>query len=221
VGRRAGHGADAGADVARVDGADVCAALGVEGDVDVVSSASPKVMVAVPDEASLDALAPDHEALWEACAALDATGVYVFTRHARDADVAARQFPVRRRRERTRGPPRSARRGRLARFRDRPGPCDGAPVAPVRGRARGGRHRHGDAREWDGRSSRAFRRGVNGEQTVGPGVKSRATAPRRNAARRDLTPGGRPAFGLTKVGSADPARGSGRSRVWAVGSRRQ
>jgi PhzF family phenazine biosynthesis protein len=57
-----------------------------------VSTARAKLMVPLADEAALDALAPDLDALWSLCERLDVTGFYPY---ARDADVAARQFPLR------------------------------------------------------------------------------------------------------------------------------
>jgi trans-2,3-dihydro-3-hydroxyanthranilate isomerase len=60
-----------------------------------VSTARAKLMVPVRDEAALDALAPDFEALWEVCEALGVTGCYPYTTAAAGADVATRQFPVR------------------------------------------------------------------------------------------------------------------------------
>jgi PhzF family phenazine biosynthesis protein len=70
------------------------AALG-DGPVRSASTARAKLMVPLRDEAALDALAPDLEALWSLCEALDVTGVYAFTTAAADADAAARQFPLR------------------------------------------------------------------------------------------------------------------------------
>jgi trans-2,3-dihydro-3-hydroxyanthranilate isomerase len=60
-----------------------------------VSVARPKLLVPLADEATLDALAPDFDSLWALCDELRTTGVYAYTLEARDADVAARQFPVR------------------------------------------------------------------------------------------------------------------------------
>jgi PhzF family phenazine biosynthesis protein len=77
------------------------AALGVEaaalGDLPVrsVATARAKLIVPLADEATLDGLRPDVEALWSVCDALAVTGVYAFARPARGADAAARQFPVR------------------------------------------------------------------------------------------------------------------------------
>jgi PhzF family phenazine biosynthesis protein len=77
------------------------AALGVDegvlgaGPIRSVSTARPKLMIALRDEVSLDALTPDFEALWALCDDLDVTGAYPFTLVAAGADVAARQFPVR------------------------------------------------------------------------------------------------------------------------------
>jgi trans-2,3-dihydro-3-hydroxyanthranilate isomerase len=83
------------------DVAPVLAALGAadgargEGPVRSVSTARAKLMVPLRDEAALDALVPDVEALWSLCEALAVTGVYAFTTAARGADAAARQFPLR------------------------------------------------------------------------------------------------------------------------------
>jgi trans-2,3-dihydro-3-hydroxyanthranilate isomerase len=83
--------------------AELLSALGLgEGDladgpdrpVQVVSTARPKLMVPLCDEARLDALEPDHPRLWEVCEALGATGVYAFVA-AQGLHLAARQFPVR------------------------------------------------------------------------------------------------------------------------------
>ncbi|WCB95909.1 putative isomerase YddE [Baekduia alba] len=60
-----------------------------------VSTARAKLLVGLADEATLDGLAPDFEALWTLCDLLGTTGIYAYTLNARDADVAARQFPVR------------------------------------------------------------------------------------------------------------------------------
>jgi trans-2,3-dihydro-3-hydroxyanthranilate isomerase len=79
------------------DVAAVRAALGgVEpsGPVRSVSTARPKVMVPLADEATLDALAPDMEALWAACEALGVTGFYPFASTGEDT-ASARQFPLR------------------------------------------------------------------------------------------------------------------------------
>jgi trans-2,3-dihydro-3-hydroxyanthranilate isomerase len=81
------------ADLLRVLGTDAVG-LGA-GPVQAVSTARGKLILPLRDEAALDALAPDVEALWSLCDALDVTGVYPFTREARGADAAARQFPVR------------------------------------------------------------------------------------------------------------------------------
>jgi PhzF family phenazine biosynthesis protein len=82
------------------DLAPVAAALGgvvLAGPVRSVSTSRAKLMVPIADEARLDALAPDMEALWDACEALDVTGFYAYTTTGvrGDADVAARQFPLR------------------------------------------------------------------------------------------------------------------------------
>lgn len=65
------------------------------GPIQPVSTARAKLMVPLVSEAALDALAPDVETLWALCEALDVTGLYPFTRAARGADAAARQFPLR------------------------------------------------------------------------------------------------------------------------------
>ncbi len=44
-------------------------------------------------ETALDGLRPDHRALWSLCDELAVTSFYPFTRDARGADAAARQFP--------------------------------------------------------------------------------------------------------------------------------
>lgn len=84
------------------DLAPVTAALGVgrdavAGPVRSASTSRAKLMVPLADEATLDALAPDVEALWAACEALGVTGFYAYTCNGvrGDADVAARQFPLR------------------------------------------------------------------------------------------------------------------------------
>jgi trans-2,3-dihydro-3-hydroxyanthranilate isomerase len=76
----------------------VVAALGgarPAGPVRPVSTSRAKLMVPLADEATLDGLAPDLEALWAACEALAVTGFYPYTLAARGADAAARQFPLR------------------------------------------------------------------------------------------------------------------------------
>ena len=60
-----------------------------------VSTARPKLMIPLVDEATLDSLAPDFDALESVCDELGVTGAYPFTLDAAGADVAARQFPVR------------------------------------------------------------------------------------------------------------------------------
>jgi trans-2,3-dihydro-3-hydroxyanthranilate isomerase len=65
------------------------------GPIQAVSTARPKLMIPLADEAALDALAPDFERLWTVCDELDVTGFYPFTLDAVGADVAARQFPRR------------------------------------------------------------------------------------------------------------------------------
>jgi PhzF family phenazine biosynthesis protein len=60
-----------------------------------VSTSRPKLIVPLRDEATIDRLAPDVELLWAVCDELDVTGFYPFARPAREADVAARQFPRR------------------------------------------------------------------------------------------------------------------------------
>jgi PhzF family phenazine biosynthesis protein len=81
------------------DLAPVAAALGgvvLAGPVRSASTSRAKLLVPVADEARLDALAPDLEALWDACEALEVTGFYAYTAAGvRGADVAARQFPLR------------------------------------------------------------------------------------------------------------------------------
>lgn len=80
------------------DVAPVLAALGTaatSGEVRAVSTARSKLLVPLPDEATLDGLRPDFEALWAQCDRLGATGVYAYTPAARGVDAAARQFPVR------------------------------------------------------------------------------------------------------------------------------
>ena len=47
------------------------------------------------DEAVLDGLTPDFDALWTLCDDLKVTGMYAFTAAAEGVDAAARQFPVR------------------------------------------------------------------------------------------------------------------------------
>jgi PhzF family phenazine biosynthesis protein len=65
------------------------------GPVQAVSVARPKLMVPFLDEPRLDALAPDFPRWWSLCDELGVTGVYALTRRASDAEIAARQFPVR------------------------------------------------------------------------------------------------------------------------------
>jgi PhzF family phenazine biosynthesis protein len=65
------------------------------GPIQPVSTARPKLMIPVRDEAVLDALAPDFARLWMICDELGVTGLYPFTLKATGADVAARQFPAR------------------------------------------------------------------------------------------------------------------------------
>ncbi|HEY7046363.1 MAG TPA: PhzF family phenazine biosynthesis isomerase [Jatrophihabitantaceae bacterium] len=80
------------------DGAAVLAALRsrtAAGEVLAVSTARPKLLVPLPDEAALDGLRPDFATLWALCDRLGATGLYAYTLAARGADAAARQFPVR------------------------------------------------------------------------------------------------------------------------------
>jgi PhzF family phenazine biosynthesis protein len=69
-------------------------AVGV-GPIQAVSTARPKLMIPLVDEAALDGLAPDLELLWTVCDELAVTGFYPFTVDAADADIAARQFPLR------------------------------------------------------------------------------------------------------------------------------
>jgi PhzF family phenazine biosynthesis protein len=76
----------------------VLAALGtaeLTGQVVAVSTARPKLLVPLPDEAELDGLRPDYDALWAVCEQLGVTGAYAYTINAQGADAAARQFPVR------------------------------------------------------------------------------------------------------------------------------
>jgi trans-2,3-dihydro-3-hydroxyanthranilate isomerase len=83
------------------DVAPVTAALGgvaPSGAVRSVSTSRAKLMVPVADEATLDAIVPDVEALWAACEALEVTGFYPYAATGAirgGADVAARQFPLR------------------------------------------------------------------------------------------------------------------------------
>lgn len=65
------------------------------GPIQAVSTARPKLMIPLVDEAALDALTPDFERLWTVCDELEVTGCYPFTLDAAGADVAARQFPRR------------------------------------------------------------------------------------------------------------------------------
>jgi trans-2,3-dihydro-3-hydroxyanthranilate isomerase len=61
-----------------------------------VSTSRAKLMVSLGDEAAVDALAPDVDALWTLCDDLKVTGLYAFTVPAAGGvDAAARQFPVR------------------------------------------------------------------------------------------------------------------------------
>ncbi len=73
--------------------------LGV-GPVQSVSTARPKLMVPLVDEATLDGLQPDFERLWGLCDRYGTTGFYPFTlgperTAATEPVVAARQFPNR------------------------------------------------------------------------------------------------------------------------------
>jgi len=65
--------------------------------VESVSVSRPKLLVPLCDSGVLDKLAPDFDALWTLCDSLRVTGVYPFTRGTdkRNADVEARQFPLR------------------------------------------------------------------------------------------------------------------------------
>jgi PhzF family phenazine biosynthesis protein len=77
----------------------VAAALGVDeaalaGPARSASTSRAKLMVPLADEATLDALAPDMEALWSACEALEVTGFYPYAMLG-DGHAAARQFPLR------------------------------------------------------------------------------------------------------------------------------
>lgn len=60
-----------------------------------VSTARPKLLIPLADEAALYALTPDFEPLWSVCDELEVTGFYPFTLDAAGADAAARQFPRR------------------------------------------------------------------------------------------------------------------------------
>ena len=60
-----------------------------------VSTARPKLMVPLVDEAALDGLRPDGDRVAAVCDALDVTGLYPFAVRARGVDAAARQFPAR------------------------------------------------------------------------------------------------------------------------------
>jgi trans-2,3-dihydro-3-hydroxyanthranilate isomerase len=51
------------------------------------------LLVPLASETVLDGLRPDHRALWSLCDELQVTGFYPYTRDARGADAAARQFP--------------------------------------------------------------------------------------------------------------------------------
>ena len=78
------------------DASQVLEALGTDalaGPVRAASTARAKLLVPLTSETALDALQPDHRALWSLCDALDVTGFYPYTREARGADAAARQFP--------------------------------------------------------------------------------------------------------------------------------
>ncbi|WP_051160369.1 PhzF family phenazine biosynthesis protein [Patulibacter americanus] len=65
----------------------------VVGPVRAASTARAKLLVPLRDEAALDRLRPDPPRLWRLCDELGVTGFYPYTRAARDADAAARQFP--------------------------------------------------------------------------------------------------------------------------------
>jgi trans-2,3-dihydro-3-hydroxyanthranilate isomerase len=78
------------------DASRVLEALGaraVAGPVRAVSTARAKLLVPLEDEAALDALRPDPPRLWALCDELGVTGLYPYSRPARGADAAARQFP--------------------------------------------------------------------------------------------------------------------------------
>ncbi len=62
-----------------------------------VSVSRPKLLVPLCDSGVLDKLAPDFDALWTLCDFFQVTGIYPFTRSTdkRNADVEARQFPLR------------------------------------------------------------------------------------------------------------------------------
>jgi PhzF family phenazine biosynthesis protein len=63
------------------------------GPVRAASTARAKLLVPLASETALDALHPDHRALWSLCDEFDVTGFYPYTRDAKGADAAARQFP--------------------------------------------------------------------------------------------------------------------------------
>lgn len=60
-----------------------------------VSTARPKLMIAVRDERVLNSIDPRYELLWAVCDEVGVTGFYPFTLTAERADAAARQFPKR------------------------------------------------------------------------------------------------------------------------------
>jgi trans-2,3-dihydro-3-hydroxyanthranilate isomerase len=62
------------------------------GSVVVAAVGRPRLLVAVPDRAALDALAPDQAALRAACDAAGLLGCYVYTPPAPDGRAAARMF---------------------------------------------------------------------------------------------------------------------------------
>lgn len=72
---------------------EVLGASSLAGPVRAVSTARAKLLVPLASEAELDALRPDHRALWALCDELGVTGFYPYARRARGAHAAARQFP--------------------------------------------------------------------------------------------------------------------------------
>jgi PhzF family phenazine biosynthesis protein len=87
--------------VTDVDAVAASLGLGVDrldrrpGPIQSVSTARPKLMVPLVDEAAVDAIRLAAEPAWELCERLDVTGLYPFSASARGADAAARQFPLR------------------------------------------------------------------------------------------------------------------------------
>jgi PhzF family phenazine biosynthesis protein len=72
---------------------EVLGAGGLAGPVRAASTARAKLLVPLAGETELDGLRPDHRALWALCDELGVTGMYPYTRVARGAHAAARQFP--------------------------------------------------------------------------------------------------------------------------------